>query len=102
MYNTGMNIESDLLEGGDNMATTRKRSHAAAPKLAAVETPVEAVKAETPSVVTPKMLATKLNISPKVLRGWLRKNHTRAAEAKVTSATAHFTKKDDDAAASEA
>jgi hypothetical protein len=34
---------------------------------------------------TPKELAAELGIDPKVLRGWLRKEHTRKAEAKNTS-----------------
>jgi len=36
-------------------------------------------------IITPKALAAELNIDPKTLRGWLRKNHTRALEAKNTS-----------------
>jgi orotate phosphoribosyltransferase-like protein len=35
--------------------------------------------------ITPTELATELNVSPKTLRGWLRKHHTRAAQAKNTS-----------------
>ena len=35
--------------------------------------------------ITPTDLATELGISPKTLRGYLRKHHTRAAEAKNTS-----------------
>lgn len=34
---------------------------------------------------TPKELAAELGIDPKVLRGWLRKEHTRAPEAKNQS-----------------
>lgn len=34
---------------------------------------------------TPKELAAELGIDPKVLRGWLRKEHSRKAEAKNTS-----------------
>lgn len=34
---------------------------------------------------TPKELAAELGIDPKVLRNWLRKEHTRVAEAKNTS-----------------
>jgi len=34
---------------------------------------------------TPTELAKELGISPKVLRAWLRKEHTRTAEAKNTS-----------------
>lgn len=34
---------------------------------------------------TPKELAKELGIDPKVLRGWLRKEYPRAAEAKNTS-----------------
>jgi len=34
---------------------------------------------------TPKELAAELGIDPKVLRGWLRKEHTRQASAKNTS-----------------
>jgi hypothetical protein len=36
-------------------------------------------------VITPTELATELNMSPKTLRGWLRKHHARAATAKNTS-----------------
>ena len=32
--------------------------------------------------ITPKELAAELEICPKVLRGWMRKNHGRAAEVK--------------------
>ena len=35
--------------------------------------------------ITPKALAEELGIDPKRLRGWLRANHTRAAEAKNTT-----------------
>jgi len=35
--------------------------------------------------MTPKQLASELNIDPKRLRGWLRKEHTRALEVKHTS-----------------
>ena len=35
--------------------------------------------------MTPKELASELGIDAKVLRGWLRKEHPRAAEAKNTS-----------------
>lgn len=34
---------------------------------------------------TPKELAAELGVDPKVLRNWLRKEHTRLAEAKNTS-----------------
>jgi DNA-binding CsgD family transcriptional regulator len=34
---------------------------------------------------TPKDLAEELGVSPKVLRAYLRRNHTRNAEAKNTS-----------------
>jgi len=34
---------------------------------------------------TPKELAAEIGIDPKVLRAYLRKNHTRALEAKNTS-----------------
>lgn len=34
---------------------------------------------------TPKELAAELGISPKVLRAYLRKEHTRTADAKNTS-----------------
>jgi hypothetical protein len=34
---------------------------------------------------TPKELAAELGVDPKVLRGYLRKEHTRVAEAKNTS-----------------
>jgi hypothetical protein len=36
-------------------------------------------------LMSPKELAAELGIDPKVLRGWLRKEHTRKAEAKNTS-----------------
>ena len=35
--------------------------------------------------ITPTDLANELGMSPKTLRGWLRKHHTRAANAKNTS-----------------
>lgn len=35
--------------------------------------------------ITPTELATELNVSPKTLRGWLRKHHARAAGVKNTS-----------------
>lgn len=35
--------------------------------------------------ITPKALAEELGIDPKRLRGWLRKEHARAAEAKNTT-----------------
>lgn len=38
--------------------------------------------ATTEQTLTPKELATELGISPKVLRGYLRKQHTRNAEVK--------------------
>jgi hypothetical protein len=41
-----------------------------------------AAKAKTYS---PKELAAELGVDPKVLRGWLRKEHARTAEAKNTS-----------------
>ena len=34
---------------------------------------------------TPKELAAELGVSPKVLRAYLRRNHTRVAEAKNTT-----------------
>jgi hypothetical protein len=40
---------------------------------------------DTPTTLTPKALAEELGIDPKRLRGWLRANHTRAAEAKNTT-----------------
>lgn len=40
---------------------------------------------DTPTTITPKDLASELGIDPKRLRGWLRANHTRAAEAKNTT-----------------
>ena len=52
--------------------------------------------------LTPKVLADELNISPKTLRAWLRKNHARDLELKSTqwaisvkaanSARKHFNK----------
>jgi len=36
-------------------------------------------------VMTPTELAGELNISPKTLRGWLRKHHTRPVNVKNTS-----------------
>ena len=41
--------------------------------------------ADAPANITPKALADELGIDPKRLRGHLRKNHTRAAEAKNTT-----------------
>ena len=41
--------------------------------------------ARTTKTYTPKELATELGISPKVLRAYLRKEHTRNADAKNTS-----------------
>jgi hypothetical protein len=35
--------------------------------------------------ITPTELATELAMSPKTLRGWLRKHHTRAVNVKNTS-----------------
>lgn len=35
--------------------------------------------------ITPKQLASELNVSPKTLRGYLRKHHTRNVEAKNTT-----------------
>jgi phage antirepressor YoqD-like protein len=40
---------------------------------------------DTPTTITPKALAEELGIDPKRLRGWLRANHTRPAEAKNTT-----------------
>lgn len=37
------------------------------------------------TTITPKMLALELNISAKTLRGYLRKHHTRNAQAKNTT-----------------
>ena len=48
---------NDHMKGGDDMAKT----------------------------MTPTELASELNISPKTLRGWLRKHHTRAVSVKNTS-----------------
>jgi len=45
----------------------------------------EEVKTMTPKTYTPAQLALELGISPKVLRAYLRKEHTRAPEAKNTS-----------------
>jgi len=45
----------------------------------------EEVKTMTPKTYTPAQLAEELGISPKVLRAYLRKEHTRAPEAKNTS-----------------
>ena len=39
----------------------------------------------TAKTYRPADLAKELGIDPKVLRAWLRKNHTRTAEAKNTS-----------------
>jgi uncharacterized protein YjcR len=36
-------------------------------------------------VMTPTELASELNVSPKTLRGWLRKHHTRDVNVKNTS-----------------
>jgi hypothetical protein len=41
--------------------------------------------ASTSKTMTPKELAAELGIDAKVLRNWLRKEHTRTAEAKNTS-----------------
>lgn len=59
------------------------------------------------TTITPKALAEELNIDPKRLRGWLRANHTRPAEAKGTTwgitpeaadaAREHFTPEPDEA-----
>jgi predicted site-specific integrase-resolvase len=35
--------------------------------------------------MTPTELALELNVSPKTLRGWLRKHHTRPVNVKNTS-----------------
>jgi predicted site-specific integrase-resolvase len=40
---------------------------------------------KTTKTYRPSELATEIGIDPKVLRAYLRKNHTRAAEAKNTS-----------------
>jgi hypothetical protein len=66
---------------------------------------LEDVEEET-NVVTPSMLAKDLNISPKVLRAWLRKTFPRPTSKKNTSwtltedmvakATAYFTADDED------
>jgi uncharacterized protein YjcR len=37
------------------------------------------------TTTTPKALALELGVSPKVLRAWLRRNHTRPSEAKNTT-----------------
>jgi predicted site-specific integrase-resolvase len=39
----------------------------------------------TKKTYTPKELAAEIGIDPKVLRAYLRKNHTRPSEAKNTS-----------------
>jgi hypothetical protein len=52
-------INTNTTKGGDNMATTK--------------------------TITPKMLALELNISAKTLRGYMRKHHTRAADARNTT-----------------
>jgi hypothetical protein len=39
----------------------------------------------TATTTTPKALAAELGVSPKVLRAYLRRNHTRVAEAKNTT-----------------
>lgn len=41
--------------------------------------------AKTAKTYTPKELAAELGISPKVLRAYLRKEHSRTADAKNTS-----------------
>ena len=41
--------------------------------------------AEATANITPKALADELGIDAKRLRGWLRKEHSRAAEAKNTT-----------------
>lgn len=41
--------------------------------------------ADSPTTMTPKALAEELNIDPKRLRGWLRKEHSRTPEAKNTT-----------------
>ena len=38
-----------------------------------------------PTTIAPKDLASELGIDPKRLRGWLRTNHPRPAEAKNTT-----------------
>lgn len=40
---------------------------------------------KTAKTYTPKELAEKIGVSPKVLRAYLRRNHTRPSEAKNTS-----------------
>lgn len=40
---------------------------------------------KTAKTYTPKELAAEIGIDPKVLRSYLRRNHTRTAEAKNTS-----------------
>ena len=37
------------------------------------------------NLLTPKILAEELNVSPKTLRAWLRKNATRELEQKSTA-----------------
>lgn len=64
------------------------------------------------SVTRPSDLATELEVSPKALRGFLRREFPRAADAKNTSwnltqemidkATAHFTASDEDEGEDEA
>jgi hypothetical protein len=49
-----------------------------------VEEVVEAVD-ETPKGMRPGALADELEISPKVLRAWLRRNYPRLAQEKNTS-----------------
>jgi phage antirepressor YoqD-like protein len=67
---------------------------------------------DTPTTIAPKDLAAELGIDPKRLRGWLRANHARVAEAKNTTwaidattadaARARFTPPADDDTAAEA
>jgi hypothetical protein len=45
----------------------------------------EVMKMANAKTYTPKALAAEIGIDPKVLRAYLRKNHTRIAEAKNTS-----------------
>jgi hypothetical protein len=80
----------------------RKRAPKAAPKK---EAPVKKAEVEVPKgSMRPEALAQEIGISGKILRAWLRKNHTRPAEAKntawivkpevVKAAKAHFKKQE--------
>ena len=72
----------------------------------------ETQEVEAPKVVRPSDLATELEVSPKALRAFLRREFPRANEAKNTSwtltddmvkaATEHFTATDDEDSEDEA